>query len=65
MSGFPYLLLATLLILSEDGLRGGLDGALVLTNGDVDNFVGEDAPTDLTELIHHEFLKTDVTESGK
>lgn len=62
MSELPCLLLATLLILSEDGLTG-LDGALVRTNGDVDNFVGEDAQQ-LPELIHHQFLKTDVTESG-
>ncbi|XP_076118978.1 protein FAM171B-like [Alosa pseudoharengus] len=60
MSEFPYFLVVTLLILSEDGLRG-LDSALVVTNRDVDNFV-EDAQQ-LPELIHQQFLKTDVTES--
>ncbi|XP_041940404.1 protein FAM171B-like isoform X1 [Alosa sapidissima] len=60
MSEFPYFLLVTLLILREDGLRG-LDSALIVTNRDVDNFV-EDAQQ-LPELIHQQFLKTDVTES--
>ena len=63
MSELLYLLLVTLLILTEDGLRR-LDGALVVTNRDVDNFVVGDAQQ-LPELIHHQFVKTDVTESGK
>lgn len=62
MSEFFYLLLATLLISSEDGLRG-VDGALAVTNRDGDNFVqgdGQQSPTP----IRYQFLKSDVTESG-
>ncbi|XP_063068922.1 protein FAM171B-like [Engraulis encrasicolus] len=62
MSEFFYLLLATLLISSEDGLRG-VDGALAVTNRDGDNFVQGDAQQSPTS-IRYQFLKTDVTESA-